>query len=165
MKKRYRWLMLFLLNLVVCGNYFCYDYPAYLEVQIEDQFDIPPSRYGLLYSSYGVPNLILPFFTGILYDKYGSRICMTCTTCLILIGQGIFMLGGYLLSFNVMLIGRFIYGSGCENFIASIVIVEWFKEFELSFAMGMSEFLPLIASFMSGVLIPRAFNAGDDPSD
>jgi hypothetical protein len=40
MKKKYRWLMLFLLNIVMCGQYFCYDYPAYLEVQIERQYKV-----------------------------------------------------------------------------------------------------------------------------
>ena len=78
--------MLFLINMVVVGNYFCYDYPAYLEVQIEEEYDVSPKKYGLLYSSYGIPNLILPFFSGMLYDRFGSRNCMNFFTSLIMLG-------------------------------------------------------------------------------
>ena len=86
MKKRYRWLMLFLLNNVIVGNYFCYDYPAYLEVQIEDEYDVSAKKYGLLYSSYGFPNLVLPFFAGVIYDMYGSRLCMMMFTFFVVLG-------------------------------------------------------------------------------
>lgn len=115
MKKKYRWLMLFLLNIVIVGNYFCYDYPAYLEVNIEDEFDVTPQKYGLLYSVYGIPNLVLPFFSGMLYDRYGSRNCMNVFSFLVMVGQGVVMLGGYTMNYNLLLAGRFIYGIGCEN--------------------------------------------------
>jgi len=35
MKKRWRWLMLFLCCTFVISNYFCYDNPASLELQLE----------------------------------------------------------------------------------------------------------------------------------
>ena len=40
MRKRYRFLMLFLNSLVLVGPYFCYDNPGALEVQIEEIFQI-----------------------------------------------------------------------------------------------------------------------------
>ena len=40
MRKRYRFIMLFLNSLVLVGPYFCYDNPGALEVQIEEMFQI-----------------------------------------------------------------------------------------------------------------------------
>ena len=70
----------------VMGNYFCYDYPACLESQIEEEFDVTPTTYGYLYSVYAIPNVILPLFGGILFDKYGSRICLVAFTFILMIG-------------------------------------------------------------------------------
>ena len=155
--------MLFLLNNVIVGNYFCYDYPAYLEVQIEDEYDVSAKKYGLLYSSYGIPNLVLPFFVGVLYDMYGTMLCMTLFTTFVMMGQALIALGGFTMNFNMLLIGRFIYGIGCENQIYTIIIVEWFYHFELSLGMGLSEVLPLAASTAAGLVIPRVYDLYDEP--
>jgi MFS family permease len=114
LKKKYRWLMLFLLNVVMSGNFFCYDNPAYLETHIEKEYNLSADRYGLLYSSYGA-NLILPLFSGMMYDRFGTRWCMLFFTFLVMLGQAIIMLGGSLMSFRLLLLGRFIFGIGCEN--------------------------------------------------
>merc|ERR1711937_1033625 len=97
------------------GNYFCYDYPACLEAEIEQEFDVTPQKYGYLYSVYAIPNLILPLFGGILFDKYGNRVCLLVFTTILMIGQGIFTLGGYKMKYWVMLMGRVIFGIGCES--------------------------------------------------
>jgi hypothetical protein len=40
MRKRYRFIMLFLNSMCIVGPYWCYDNPGALEVQIEEIFDI-----------------------------------------------------------------------------------------------------------------------------
>jgi hypothetical protein len=71
MKKSLRWVMLILCCLFVVGNYFCYDNPAALETYIEQHLDVTPSKYGLLYTVYAIPNTILPLVGGLFLDKIG----------------------------------------------------------------------------------------------
>ena len=78
--------MLFLISFYVTGNYYCLDNPAALESSLMNQFGITSSEYGLLYSLYSTPNLILPIFSGILIDKMGLRISVLFFMSFCLIG-------------------------------------------------------------------------------
>jgi MFS family permease len=115
--------------------------------------------YGILYTGYAIPNLFIPIFAGALFDKIGSRNGILIFTVLLCLGQFIFMLGGYHLSFNLMIIGRIIFGIGCESMYVgqSAIISEWFMNYELPFAMSMVSCLPLIGSFVGGAMVPRVF--------
>jgi MFS family permease len=73
MRKKWRFVMLFLCSSFVLANYFSYDNPASLEIAIEKEFKVSESQYGLLYTVYAIPNLFLPIFGGILFDKIGTR--------------------------------------------------------------------------------------------
>jgi MFS family permease len=73
------------------------------------------TEYGLLYTVYAAPNTILPLFGGILVDKIGTRNALIIFYTFLVLGQGIFMIGGYRKNFHLMLVGRTIYGLGCES--------------------------------------------------
>ena len=65
--------------------------PASLEYAIEYSkedggFGVTPSRYGLLYSSFGIPNLFMPILSGVLFDKYGVRIPTVFFAILLCVG-------------------------------------------------------------------------------
>jgi MFS family permease len=164
MKQQWRWTMLMYCCFFVMGNYFCYDYPACLEDAIETEFDVTPTVYGYLYSVYAIPNLILPLFGGILFDKYGSRICLVGFTCILMIGQGVFMVGGYKQKYWLMLLGRAIFGIGCESMYVgqSAIISEWFINYEMPIAMAMCSCIPLCGSFIGGSVIPKMYNYNSD---
>jgi MFS family permease len=115
MKKKFRWIMLVLSCLFVVPNYFCFDNPASLETYIEEVFDKTPYQYGFLYSVYAIPNCILPLIGGLLLDKLGVRVCLVVFSVLLCTGQLVFMLGGYWNDFNLMIVGRGIFGAGCES--------------------------------------------------
>tara|TARA_B110000285_G_C14680308_1_gene404359 strand:+ start:169 stop:528 length:360 start_codon:yes stop_codon:yes gene_type:complete len=115
MKKQMRWLMLILCCVFVVANYFCYDNPAAIETYIEKNLDVTSQQYGLLYTVYAIPNTILPLIGGLLLDRVGQRMALIMFTTTLCIGQGIFMLGGYQESFPLMLIGRGVFGIGCES--------------------------------------------------
>lgn len=68
------------------------------------------------------------------------------------------------MNFNLMLLGRFVYGIGSENLQATLLIVEWFLHFELSLAMGLSEILPLCASLYAGIIIPTVYKMYEEPN-
>ena len=158
-KKKYRFLQMILCSVFVMGNYFCYDYPASLELQIEKKFNVTTSEYGLLYTGYAAPNLIMPLIGGCLSDKLGKRTTLLIFVVFLCVGQGIFALGGYWLNFNLMVVGRVIYGIGCESMYVgqSVILTEWFINYELQLAMGMSSCVPLLGSFLGGAVVPSAF--------
>ena len=89
----------------------------------------------------------------------GTRKALLLFTVLICIGQGIFTLGGYHKNFKLMLIGRVIFGIGCENMYVgqSAIISEWFINYELPLAISMISSIPLIGSFMNGAITPKVF--------
>ena len=65
--------------------------PASLEYAIEYSkeeggYGVTPSKYGLLYSSFGIPNLFMPILSGILFDKYGTRLTTVCFAILLCVG-------------------------------------------------------------------------------
>lgn len=107
--------MLFLCCMFVLGNYYCYDIPGSLEPNIEKSFKVDPHTFGLLYTLYGAPNTIIPFVGGALLDRFGARKMLLSFTILVVIGQAICTAGGYYNSFNLMLVGRAIFGLGAES--------------------------------------------------
>ena len=68
---------------------------------------------------YSLPNMILPIFGGVLIDKIGVRNGLILYTLVSTIGQFIFMIGGYQGSYNVMIIGRIIFGMGAESMLVA----------------------------------------------
>ena len=151
--------MLVLGSLFVFGNYFNYDYPGSLEDSIKIHFMISSSAYGLLYSGYALPNIVMPFFSGLFFDKFGTRKGLILFSICVCLGAYLFTHGGYTTNFNYLLAGRVIYGIGAEAMYVgqSAIISEWFVNYELPFAMSMISFVPLFGSFSQGALIPHIF--------
>ena len=159
MRKKWRWFTLFLSCVYILGNYYCYDEPAALEIQMEHDFSMSKQEFGFLYSVYSLPNLFLPFLGGIIFDKMGTRLGITLYTLFVCIGQGIFAIGGRsqnMTGYEIMLAGRCIFGIGCEGMYVgqSYIIAKWFINHELPWAMGIISFVPLIGSFASGFIVP-----------
>ena len=73
----------------------------------------------MLYSIYSLPNIILPFFGGIFIDRIGVRISIILFSSILLLGQGIVVIGGYTLAYVTMLSGRGIFGVGSESLNAA----------------------------------------------
>mmetsp|Transcript_13036 Transcript_13036/g.20234 ORF Transcript_13036/g.20234 Transcript_13036/m.20234 type:complete len:122 (-) Transcript_13036:1205-1570(-) len=115
MKKKLRWVMLALCCSFVISNYFCYDNPAALETQIEHDMHKTTSEYGLLYTVYALPNTILPLVGGVFLDRIGTRNGLLLFTTILCLGQFLFMMGGYRMNFSLMLVGRTVFGIGCES--------------------------------------------------
>lgn len=166
MKQRYRWLMLFFCCTFVISNYFCYDNPAAMETQIEARI-VDETEYGLLYTVYAIPNVFLPLVGGIFLDKIGVRNGLLLFTVLLCIGQGVVMLGGYRLSFSLMLVGRVIFGIGCESMYVgqSAMVSAWFINFELPLAIAMISCVPLLGSFLGGAVVPSVYNLRESFGD
>lgn len=85
-KTWWRWVMLVMCCFFLLGSYFCYDIPGVLEVQIEEQFIVSPTQWSLLYTVYSMPNMILPFFGGLLLDLIGYEVGLIVFTTVLTIG-------------------------------------------------------------------------------
>ncbi|KAF9423757.1 hypothetical protein BGZ94_008182 [Podila epigama] len=138
------WAVLSLACLLLLGNYYCYDIPAALNVQLEEwmgtSYEVHQYQLNMLYSAYSLPNIILPLLGGFLIDKLSaSRMLILFSLCLCL-GQAVFSTGVSFKSFGVMLLGRFIFGIGgeCLEVAQAKITTDWFKSRWLGFALGMN---------------------------
>ena len=69
------------------------------------------AEFGLLYSAYSVPNVVVPLFGGILLDRIGVRLGLLICLYLVAVGTGIVAMAPHFEnSFFLMLLGRFIFG-------------------------------------------------------
>lgn len=157
---RMRWVILLLGCLMMVGSYYCFDIPAALKTQLEDQMgsegDAFEVEFSLLYTLYAAPNVILPFFGGYFVDKLGFRICLLVFSSLIAGGQAIFSFGVSLKSWPVVYLGRLIFGFGGESFSVAnaVLLTDWFKGKELALAFGINLAISKLGSVINNVLSP-----------
>jgi MFS family permease len=96
--------------------------------------------FGLMYSLYSIPNTVLPFIGGVLVDRCGVRLMLVIFYSLIMIGQVLMSTGCSMHSMELMLLGRIVFGLGgeCIWIGQTAIIVLWFKDKELAFALGIA---------------------------
>ena len=148
--QKYRFLVLFLSVMINFGYYYCYDLPNVLSDLIFDELTHEKDTsvlYNQLYSIISLPNVFLPFLGSIMIFKIGINSSIFILNLLIIVGQSIFMVSGFMANedsndyspFYTALIGRFIFGLGGEilNVWQILVLCRYFKNKELSFSIGM----------------------------
>lgn len=120
-------------------------------------------RYNQLYSIYSYPNVILPLIGGVLIDKIGLNFSIFLFSSLLVIGQGVFAIAGFLgteepsnTPFIVAMIGRFIFGLGGEslNVCQSTIVSRWFIGKELSLALGINISVSRLGSVFNNYSMP-----------
>ena len=146
---KFRLFLLFFISAVTLGSYYSYDLPGGLpsEAQLYIGHNTT-AGYGLLYSVYSYPNVILPFLGGWLIDHvFGLRVGTITTASLIVIGNALVAVGatlsseagGELVPFVIAVAGRFVFGSGGETLTVaqSNLLVRWYplEERALAFAL------------------------------
>jgi len=155
-----RWLALVLTCFINFGPYFSVDNPQALQGSLEDQLNLTNVQFNMLYSVYSFPNIILPFFGGIIIDKLGARIAIASFAAIIIIGQSIVTFGVAQKSFALMVIGRTVFGLGgeCLTVAQSAITAKWFKGKEVAFAMGASLCVSRLGSSLNSFTSPKIFN-------
>jgi len=155
-----RWLALALSCLNCLGAYFCLDNPQALQTIIIEHFGISSFQFNLLYSVYGLPNIILPLLGGIIIDRLGVRVGVILFPFILIIGQLVCTFGAALNNFNWMLVGRVIFGFGGEtlNVAQSAVITKWFLGKELAFALGAALCIARLGSSFNSFFSPKIYD-------
>jgi len=72
--KYYKFWILFFISLLSFGPYYAYDEISPLNQAIQEDLNISNSQFGLLFTAYSLPNIVLVFVGGLLGDYFGLRL-------------------------------------------------------------------------------------------
>lgn len=113
--------------------------------------------FNMLYSVYSMPNIILPFFGGLLVMYFGIRTMYFVFGVFLMLGQFIFAIGGSYNSIYVMLFGRIVFGFGGEslNITQNAMICKWFLKSEIALPLGMTISISRLGSVLNDNISPR----------
>jgi MFS family permease len=125
-----------LVGFVILCTYYSYSSLVPIADVVMRDLAITRAQYGLFYSYYSVPNLIMVLLAGLLIDRVGVRKAGILFSALCCAGVILTAVGS---TFGLMLWGRLIYGIGAEALIvtANAIIAKWFRGRELALAMGL----------------------------
>jgi nitrate/nitrite transporter NarK len=156
-----RWIILTLNCILLVGNYYAYDIPASIKLQMEDYLEFPSSTYeylaGLFYSSYSIPNMFFPFISSNLINIYGpSRMLIMFSLC-VCMGQFLFFMGLLWKNMYLMIIARIVFGIGGESIgvIQSFITANCFWGKELAFALGLGLCIPRLGGSLNSIISPH----------
>lgn len=155
-------IILFLICLLGFGNYFCYDAPSAIELEIEADMSIDTGKFTSLYAWYSWPNIIMCFFGGFLIDRVlGIRLGAIVFLILLLFGQLMLALGAFTGTFWVMQLGRFIYGLGGESLTVAqnTYVVSWFQGDLLNAVFGLQITVSRGGSALAMLTVKPIYNA------
>lgn len=154
------WKLLILMGTLTLGGSFVYDVPQALQTQ----FQSPPLsldylKFDLLYSTYSIPNIILPLIGGCLIKVFGVRSSIIIFASLVLQGHVVFCLGVIWKDYTSMIIGRVIYALGGESlYVAQLALaVQSFSKRELTFVLGWNNSITYLANVINGLVTPSIY--------
>ena len=160
--KSLRWVILFIVSLMMAANYYFYDALSPLQNLLREHLGFSNTAYGFLVSAYSIPNvfLLMAVIGGIILDKIGIRITGLMFASFMAVGSfltaygasdyfnngglGYHFMSTFLKSYSpaikMMSFGFFLFGLGAETSIVVVskVLVKWFKGKELAMALGVN---------------------------
>ena len=117
----------------------------------------------MFYTAYSVPNVVLPFFGGLLADRWGAARCATLCVCCITVGQCVVATGVSIQSVSLIVFGRVLFGIGGESLCVAIsaLLQQAFVGAEVGLAMGLNLSVSRLGSVINNVVSPYlAFKSG-----
>eukprot|EP01083_Nonionella_stella_P159843 521890_1 len=158
-----RYLILCLTCFAMFGSYFTFDLPSSLLKQFTETYSLSLFEFTLFSTIYSFPNIVLPFFGGILVDRVGPANSMILFTSLLVVGQLVFSFGTLISSgaYTLMLVGRTILGFGgeCLCVASSAFVATLFKGKEVAFAMGLSLSISRLGSVVVFLIMPSIYDS------
>lgn len=137
----YRYMILTLICLITIALNFSYDMTDGLAKPLIDVMNINTLTYEFLDGFGNIPNIVLCVLGGYLIDRcLGIRKGLLLTTTLSLFGEILFCLGIFLHQYWMMILGTVVTFIAVEllEMILYIYQARWFKNKELTFALGLS---------------------------
>lgn len=142
-ESRIRWAMLGAACLVLFGNYYAFDNPAALNQPLQEYMGMSDDTYAyflnILYTSYSLPNIVLPWLGGYASDVFGHRRLLILLSSIVAFGHFVVCLGVERRSVPAMVLGRVLFGAGESLAVAqSAITVKYFQGKELAMALGVN---------------------------
>ncbi|CAD8149664.1 unnamed protein product [Paramecium pentaurelia] len=155
-----RWLFLGMTCLFQVGCCICIDFPSVLASQIQSTFNVGQKDINYLFSIYSMPNIVLPFFGGLIIDKIGVKSALLIFCSFLVIGQGLCVQGAYDKDFNLLKLGMLFLGIGgevCLTVAQSALLTKWFLGQEMSLAFGVQITFIRVGSVIGANWLPKVY--------
>ncbi|KAL1914555.1 uncharacterized protein VTP21DRAFT_8180 [Calcarisporiella thermophila] len=151
----YRALALLCALFLAIGSHFAAHTLGALKVDLKENLGISNSEFGVLQSCVSMVNSFIPIVGGVLLDRFGTSSGSLTTTSLIATGSLITALATNLRSFQLMIVGRIMYGlgSGTIVIVQEIILCQWFSGKSLSFVFGIMISISRLASFLANLTV------------
>lgn len=162
-RSKMRYLGLFFQCFILVGQKYCFDNPQALQSALTSPefLGLSSAQYNLLYSSYSFPNMVVPFVGGLIIDKLSIRVALFLFSTTVIVGQIVVLIGGSLMNFTCMIVGRFLFGLGgeCLAVTQTSSIAKWFKSRELALALALALGCNRMGSLLNSCLTPYLFSS------
>ena len=118
--------------LLMFGCYYAYDIPAASNKQFQQHLNMTDTDFAwtlnAYYTSYSIPNIVLPPLAGLLMDQGHLRTMLVTLAALLCVGQMLFSLGVVWKWNWLALVGRLVFGIGGESLgvAQSRITTKWF---------------------------------------
>ena len=147
-------------------------------MQIKTGLGVSTSKFASLYAWYSWPNVVLPVIGGFLIDRldhstfytfympiyicsvFGVRLGTILFSTIILVGQILLSVGGFLNCLWLMDFSRFVFGVGGEslNMALNTYTVNWFKGKELNMVFGFQLSIARVGSTINFLVMEPIFD-------
>lgn len=156
-----KWTALLLIQLSTFNHHFSFDNLQALETPILTNFNLNLAEYNFLYSITDLPSLFFPLLVQGFADSKGTGWVLWFMTSVVCFGQLVVALAGYLDSYYLLLLGRFIYGCLLESqlVVTQMTLHWWFKMSEYSFAISLQPFMMGVAKCLNSYFVPRIYQS------
>lgn len=163
-----RWLMLFIVSLLMFATYWFQDFYSGLKPLMESQLGITSSQFGTMIGLTTIANVFgMIIIGGIVLDKWGIRLTALIFGSVAVLGGVVSALGANDVfssdpstRLTIMIIGRIIFGVGLETtcVLISRTIVKWFQGYELALAMAINMGIGRLGSAIGTAISPEIAN-------
>eukprot|EP00741_Cyanophora_paradoxa_P004824 tig00000829_g4681.t1 len=135
-----RYAILLLSCILVMGPYNAYDSVGSVQTDLQRDLGVSDVQFSYLFSVYSLPNVPLVFAGGLLLDAIGVRAGTLLFAALVALGSGLVVLATHARSYPLMLLGRFVFGTGAESlFVAqNSIIASWFAAHRSEMGLAMA---------------------------
>ena len=141
------------------GRDFCNDFPQLLAPELINKLNITTFEISLFYALYSGPSIFLLPISSYIISKIGPDRSALVSTFIVLVGEGIILVGIYRESYLTMIIGRIIFGIGSEyvNVLQCTINEIWFYGNFLSIAYSWNNVSSFTANVLSAFFTPEIF--------
>ena len=153
------WILMPILIAVICqwtSSSCFYQFPQLFEDYLIGKFNITTVEVSFLYSIGSVPNLFVNIFAALLVRATGIGYSALIFQTLIFTGVVLTSWGVYIESFDMMIVGRIIFGMGYDTTLLgqSIATNKWFSGRFLTITFSLNKFTSYLFSSSSVYIMP-----------